>query len=51
MLQKIFGPMRDDVTWEGFFIMRCLMICTSLPIFVGDKVEKNEMSRSHSVHL
>jgi len=35
MLRRIFGARRDDVTWEGIYIMRCLMNCTTQTIFLG----------------
>jgi len=33
MLRRIFGPKRDELTWERInYIMMSLMICTAHPI-------------------
>jgi len=44
VLRRIFGTRRNEVTgeWRNY-VMRNLMICTLHPIFLGDKIEKNEL--------
>ena len=51
VLRGIFGPKRDKVTreWRKLHSEE-LIICTPHPIFLVDKIKKNEMG-GHIVHM
>jgi hypothetical protein len=51
VLKRIFGPKRDEAQRGGEnYIMRSLMICSPRPIFLGDKLEMNEMGGACSTY-
>jgi len=51
VLRRIFGPKTDELTEEWRKLhMRSLIICTAHPVFLSDKIEKNENGRACSTY-
>jgi hypothetical protein len=50
VLSRIFGPKRHEVTGNGDYITRSLMICTHHQYYSGDRIEKTEMGGACSTY-